>query len=72
MASFDAEFGATACRALIGLDLSTEAGHRAFIDGGAWRDACLRQVEFVLASLAPLADEATSLDRVRGIEPGGG
>jgi len=72
MAAFDAEFGATTCRALTGLDLSTEAGHQAFLEHGVWREACRRQVEFVVASLAPLADEAAWLERVRGVEAGGG
>jgi C_GCAxxG_C_C family probable redox protein len=70
MTSFDVEFGATACRTLLGLDLSTEAGHRAFIEAGAWRDTCLRQIEFVVGSLAPLADEAAWLERVREVETG--
>lgn len=56
--AFEAEFGATACRALIGVDLSTDAGHRAFIESGAWRDGCMRQIEMAVARLAPLADEA--------------
>jgi C_GCAxxG_C_C family probable redox protein len=56
--AFEAEFGATACRALTGVDLSTDAGHRAFIESGAWRDGCMRQIEMAVARLAPLADEA--------------
>jgi C_GCAxxG_C_C family probable redox protein len=71
MASFEAEFGATTCRALLGLDISTEAGHQAFIDSGVWRDACLRQVEFVVGSLAPLADETAWLERVRALGAAG-
>ncbi len=68
IASFDAEFGATTCRVLIGLDLATDAGHRAFIEGGVWRGACMRQVEFVVGSLAPLANESAWLERVRAVE----
>ncbi len=70
IASFDAEFGATGCRALIGLDLATDAGHKAFIDGGVWRDACMRQVEFAVGALAPLADEPAWLERVGSVEAG--
>ncbi len=68
IASFEAEFGTTMCRELIGVDLSTEAGHRAFIEGGAWRGECMRQIEFAVKLLAPLVDEATW--RTRTIEAG--
>jgi C_GCAxxG_C_C family probable redox protein len=70
MAAFEVEFGATTCGALTGVDLSTEAGHRAFIEGGAWRDGCMRQIESAVARLAPLADEAEWAARIAG--PGGG
>jgi C_GCAxxG_C_C family probable redox protein len=56
--AFEAAFGATTCAALTGLDLRTEAGHRAFLEGGAWRDGCMRQLELVVQRLAPLADAA--------------
>jgi C_GCAxxG_C_C family probable redox protein len=59
IAAFEAEFGATTCRALTGLDLRTDEGHRAFIDGGAWRDGCMRQIELAVARLATLADDDT-------------
>lgn len=54
MQRFEAEFGATTCRALTGADLTTEEGHQAFLDRGAWRDGCLRQLEWVVTGLAPL------------------
>jgi C_GCAxxG_C_C family probable redox protein len=57
MREFEAAFGATTCRALTGVDLSTEEGHRAFIEGGAWRDGCRRQVEMAVERLAPLAGD---------------
>jgi C_GCAxxG_C_C family probable redox protein len=57
IAAFEAEFGATTCRALTGVDLRTDAGHQAFIDSGAWRDGCMRQIEMAVARLATLADE---------------
>jgi C_GCAxxG_C_C family probable redox protein len=56
LAAFETEFGATTCRALTGVDLRTEAGHRAFIESGAWREGCMRQVELAVTRLAPLAD----------------
>lgn len=56
LVAFEADFGATTCRALTGVDLRTEAGHRAFIESGVWRDGCMRQVELAVTRLAPLAD----------------
>jgi hypothetical protein len=64
---FEDEFGSSRCRELTGADLSTEAGHQAFLDSGAWRDGCLRQLESVVAAIAPLAREdewAASLARI--------
>jgi len=55
--AFEAEFGSSSCRELTGVDLRTEEGHRAFIESGAWRDGCMRQVEMAVTRLAPLADE---------------
>ena len=57
LGAFEAEFGTSACRELIGMDLRTEAGHQAFIDSGIWRDRCMRQIEMAVARLAPLRDE---------------
>jgi C_GCAxxG_C_C family probable redox protein len=68
LAAFEAEFGATTCRALTGVDLRTEAGHRAFIEGGAWRDGCMRQIELVVTRLAPLADP-NAWDSAAGRKP---
>jgi len=56
LAAFEAEFGTSACRELIGVDLRTEAGHRAFIDSGVWRDRCMRQIEMAVGRLARLED----------------
>jgi C_GCAxxG_C_C family probable redox protein len=58
LAAFEAEFGTSTCRELIGADLRTEAGHRAFIESGVWRDRCMRQVEMAVARLASLGDDA--------------
>ena len=53
---FEQEFGSIACRDLIGMNISTDDGHHAFIASGIWRDRCMRQVEHAVRLLAPLAD----------------
>jgi C_GCAxxG_C_C family probable redox protein len=58
LAAFEVEFGTSSCRELIAADLRSEAGHRAFIESGVWRDRCMLQVEMAVARLAPLGDEA--------------
>jgi C_GCAxxG_C_C family probable redox protein len=63
--AFEAEFGATTCRGLTGRDLATEEGHHAFIESGAWRDGCMRQIELTVGRLAPLADDADWVERTR-------
>ena len=68
LVAFEAEFGATTCRAG-GVDLRTEAGHRAFIEGGAWRDGCMRQIELAVNRLAPFADAGTWETATRGERP---
>jgi C_GCAxxG_C_C family probable redox protein len=68
LADFEAEYGATDCRTLTGVDLRTDEGHREFIEGGAWRDGCLRQVEFVVGRLSPLTDQRAWEKRLREID----
>jgi C_GCAxxG_C_C family probable redox protein len=58
MDEFEAAHGSTSCRDLIGMEIWTEEGHRAFIEGGIWRDRCMRQIEFAVGRLLPLADQA--------------
>lgn len=70
LAAFEAGFGTSSCRELIGVDLRTEAGHRAFIESGAWRDRCMRQVEMAVTRLAPLGDEAAWDAALRSIGQG--
>ncbi len=71
LAAFEAEFGATGCRVLTGVDLSTEDGHRAFIESGTWRDGCMRQVEMAVGRLAPLAARgALELAAAQGAKEG--
>ena len=69
MDDFRAEHGATDCRELLGIDLRAPGAHDAFIAGGTWRDQCMRQIEFAIGRLAPLADEAASASAVRSLDP---
>lgn len=69
---FRAEHGAVDCRDLVGCDLRAPGGHEAFLAGGAWREGCMRQIEFVVARLAPLADTAAWDRAVGEIETRGG
>ena len=48
-------FGSADCRDLIGMDLRGPGAHDTFIASGLWRDRCMRQIEFVIRRLAPLA-----------------
>lgn len=68
LGAFETGFGTSACRELIGLDLRTEEGHRAFIDSGIWRDRCMRQIEMAVARLAPLGDEGAWDATVEALE----
>ena len=54
MADFAAAHGATDCRTLTGYDMTTD--HGAFLAAGTWRTACLAQIDFAVARLAPLGD----------------
>jgi len=68
---FGEEHGAIDCRDLIGIDLRAPGGHEAFIAGGAWRDGCMRQIEFVVGRLAPLAELPEWERTVRAVEASG-
>ncbi len=67
MDGFRDEHGAVDCRDLIGIDLRAPGAHRAFIRSGAWQDRCMRQVEFAIRAVLPLADDAAWDAAVRGI-----
>ena len=56
--AFTDGFGAVDCRELIDYDLRSPGGHEAFLASGAWRDGCMRQIEFVVERLAVLAEAA--------------
>jgi C_GCAxxG_C_C family probable redox protein len=59
MDDFRAEHGEVDCLPLIGLDLRAPGSHEAFIASGVWRTRCMRQIEFAVKRLLPLADEPT-------------
>ncbi|MGC8837589.1 MAG: C-GCAxxG-C-C family protein [Anaerolineae bacterium] len=65
MEAFQREWGAVDCLTLVGCDIRTEEGHRAFIEQGLWRDTCMRQIAFAVQRLLPLADEGTWAEAVR-------
>lgn len=64
LAAFEAQFGTSSCRALTGVDLRAPGGHAAFLASGAWREGCMRQLEMVVARLAPLGDSSAWEDAV--------
>lgn len=70
MDAFEAEYGATDCRDLIGYDLRAPGQHEAFIASGIWRDRCMGQIEAAVTRLAPLADPAAWTAAVAEPEPG--
>ena len=69
MDEFLAAHGALDCRDLIGYDLRAPGAHDAFIAGGTWREGCMRQIEFVVRTMAPLADEAAWAAALRTLDP---
>lgn len=73
MDAFAVTFGAVNCRDLTGYDLLVD--HDAFIRSGIWRDVCMRQIEFAVARLAPLADRdewEEEMKRLAGTADSGG
>jgi C_GCAxxG_C_C family probable redox protein len=51
---FTGRFGAVDCRALLGHEIRSAEQHRAFVESGAWRRACMDQVVFAVERLADL------------------
>jgi C_GCAxxG_C_C family probable redox protein len=68
MEQFRREHGTVSCRDLVGLDISTEEGHTAFIEGQVWHTVCMAQIEFVLHRLVELQDEQSWQQRLRTLE----
>ena len=58
MDRFDAEFGSTTCRGLLGLDLREPGEHDRFIESGIWRTTCMTQIEFAVGHLVELRTNA--------------
>ncbi len=58
MDDFEREYGAVNCRDLLGIDLRAPGQHDAFMASDVWRTQCMRQIEFAVRRLTPLADEA--------------
>lgn len=54
---FRVEFDHVNCRDLLGLDISSEEGHAAFIEGQVWHTACMKQIECSLRKLVALQDD---------------
>jgi len=54
MDRFEAEFGSTTCRGLLGLDLRKPGEHDRFMESGAWRTNCMSQIEFAVEHFAEL------------------
>ena len=54
MDRFEAEFGSTTCRGLLGIDLRKPGEHDRFIESGVWQTNCMAQIEFAVAHLAEL------------------
>ena len=54
MDRFEAEFGSTTCRGLLGIDLREPGEHDRFIESGVWQTNCMAQIEFAVAHLAEL------------------
>jgi C_GCAxxG_C_C family probable redox protein len=64
IAEFQAEFNSTDCRDLIDYEISIPAEHDAFIASNVWRTTCMKQIEFSVERLAPLAEEDSWNERI--------
>jgi C_GCAxxG_C_C family probable redox protein len=64
---FVREYGSLDCRDLIEVDLRAPGQHAAFIASDIWRDRCMRQIEFAVRLMAPLADLTTWKRAVREV-----
>ena len=58
MDRFEAEFGSTTCRGLLGLDLRKPGEHDRFIESGVWQTSCMAQIEFAVQHFAELEVDA--------------
>ena len=67
MEDFRREFGDVNCRSLIDMDISTDEGHAAFIEGKSWHTICMGQLEFTIGKLLELQHEQAWNDRLQQI-----
>ncbi len=70
MDRFEAEFGSTTCRGLLGIDLREPGEHDRFIESGIWRTECMRQIEFAVEYLAQLDQTAGWGSEAGSTQPG--
>jgi C_GCAxxG_C_C family probable redox protein len=70
MDRFEAEFGSTTCRGLLGIDLRKPGEHDRFIESGIWRTDCMRQIEFAVEYLAQLDETAGWGGEAGSTQPG--
>ena len=68
IAEFENEFKSSDCRDLIDYEIAIPAEHDAFIASSVWRTTCMRQIEFSVERLAPLADEQVWDERVTALD----
>jgi C_GCAxxG_C_C family probable redox protein len=58
MDRFEAEYGSTTCRGLLGIDLREPGEHDRFIESGVWQTRCMAQIEFAVQLLEGLDTDA--------------
>ena len=68
MDDFHAEYDHVNCRDLAGLDISSEEGHTAFIEGQVWHTVCMNQIEFSLRKLVALQDDQVWQETIRQLQ----
>jgi C_GCAxxG_C_C family probable redox protein len=56
------------CSDLVGLDISSEEGHAAFIEGQVWHTVCMNQIEFSLRKLVALQDDQVWRETIRQLQ----
>ncbi len=65
MDDFRVAYGHVNCQDLVGLDISSEEGHAAFIEGQVWHTVCMDQIEFALRKLVALQDDQVWQETIR-------
>ena len=70
LAAFTERFGSATCRDLSGYDFMAPGQHHAFIQSGAWRDACLHQIEFAVDQMNRIVTTAGWAGEAASAAPG--